>query len=176
MNSTKTLVREENPISLRSAFVLDDGYVVSFGLLPPHLVPAFPGDRNCDRYKGTYLYRRRRPLLARVMLAPLGEQQAVSFSRSRHKHRTLWGWVGYLGYRRLLVSLERDIRAMHFTHQPEMKFLWSDPGDSVALSLEGQPWAFIHHEKNHGYSKGVLRPGYGNTWDEELFQKTFRDI
>jgi hypothetical protein len=177
VNATKTILREENPISLCSAFVLDDGYVVSFGLIPRHLLPAFPGHSDYGKWKGTYLYRRRRSLVARMTLAPLGEHQkeAFQFGRSRDKHRSISGWVGHFCYRRFLVSLEKDLKVMQFTHQPEMKLLWTDPGESVALFLEGQPWAFIHREKNHGYSKGVLRPGYGNTWDANLFEQTFSE-
>ena len=131
--------------------------------------------RDHGKWKGTYLYRRRRPLLARMMLTPLGESQerAVSFSRSRPRQRSFTEWLGYFGYRRLLVSLEKDIKVLGFDHPPEMRLLWSDPGDAVALFLAGQPWAFIHPDKNHGYSKGVLGPGYGNTWDEDLFEQTF---
>jgi hypothetical protein len=175
MTTTKTLLSEENPVSLCSAFVLDDGYVVSFGLMPRQLRPAFPGDRNCGKYKGTYLYRRRRPLLSRLTLTPLGEHQewAFSFSRSRHKRRAVWEWVGHFCYRRFLVSLEKDIEVRRFDHNPRMRLLWSDNGQSVALFLDERPWAFIRHDKNHGYSKGVLRPGYGNTWEEPLFEQTF---
>jgi len=113
-----------------------------------------------------------------MRLAPLGahQEKAFRFSRTGDKHRTLWGWVGNFCYRRFLVSREKNLKVMQFTRQPEMRLRWTDPGDSVALFLEGQPWAFIHREKNHGYSKGVLRPGYGNTWDENLFAQTFGKI
>lgn len=162
MNATKTILCQENPISLCSAFVLDDGYVVSFGL----------SDRDHGKWKGTYLYRRRRTLLARMTLTPLGEHQEKVF-RFSSSHRIFWGWVGHFAYRRFLVALEKDIKVMQFSHQPKMELLGSDPGDSVALLLEGQPWAFIHRDKNHGYSKGVLRAGFGNIWDEDLFEQTF---
>ena len=175
MNTTKTLLWEENPISLCCAFVFDDGYKVSFGLMPRHLSPAFPGDRSCGKYKGTPLYRRRRSVLSRLTLAPLGETQewAFNFNRSRHKRRTFWDWLGHFYYRRFLVSLEKDIKVRRFEGDPRMRLLWSDSGQSVALFLEEQPWAFIHHDKNHGYSKGVLRSGYGNTWEQPLFEQTF---
>jgi hypothetical protein len=110
-----------------------------------------------------------------MTLAPLGahQEESFQFSRPRGKHRSLLGWAGHFCYRRFLVSIERDLKVLQFNRRPELRLRWTDPGDSVALFLEGQPWAFIHQEKNHGYSKGVLRPGYGNTWDEELFEQTF---
>lgn len=62
---------------------------------------------------------------------------------------------------------------MVFKEPPAMKLLWTDSGQSVALFLNGEPWAFIHEGKNHGYSKGILRPAFGNPWDRALFEKTF---
>jgi hypothetical protein len=175
MTEEKTLLHEENPISLRGAWVLDDGYVVSFSLTPRWLTTAVPGPRNYGKSDRTYLYRRQRSFFARKALVPLGNTQKKLFSWSSPsgKNRGFWGWVGYLGYRRLVISLEKDIKVMAFIDPPEMRLLWSDSGHSVALYLEGQPWAFMHEEKNHGYSKGVLRPGVGNTWDQELFEQTF---
>ena len=175
MNATNQVLREENPISLCSAFVLDDGYEVTFGMRPRNLFPAFRGDPDGGRWKSANLYRRRRSFLSRMTLAPRGANQEQSFawSRSYRKKGTLISWFGRLAYRRFLISLEKDLKAMEFTQPPEMRLLWTDPGDSVALFLEGQPWAFFHRDKNDGYSKGVLRPGRGNTWDEGLFQETF---
>jgi hypothetical protein len=146
-------------------------------LMPRHVAPAFPGHRDYGKWKGTYLYRRRRPLLARLTLAPCGEHQerAMNWSRSSREQRTLRDLVGHLAYRRLLVSLEKEIKVVEFAQEPEMKLRWSDPGDCVALFLKGEPWAFIHREKNHGYSKGVLTPGFGNMWDQALFDQTFTE-
>ncbi len=62
---------------------------------------------------------------------------------------------------------------MEFARPPELRLLWAESGHSVALLLDGEPWAFIHEGKNHGYSKGVLRPTVSNTWDQELFDRMF---
>jgi hypothetical protein len=62
---------------------------------------------------------------------------------------------------------------MMFTNSPKFRLVWADSGHSVALFLNGDPWAFIHEDKNLGYSKGILRPTIGNTWDQTLFEKTF---
>ncbi len=176
MNDTATVLSEENPISLCSAVVLDDGHVVSFMLMPRHLSPAFPGHRDYGRWRSTYLYRRRRSFFARMTSMPMGGTQKHLSAYASRGRRDLWGWVGYLGYRRILVSLEKDIREMQFTTPPTLRLLWSDSGYSVALFLAEQPWAFIHETRNHGYSKGVLRPTIGNTWDEELFKQTFTEV
>jgi len=111
-----------------------------------------------------------------MTLAPMGTLQEQAVKRSyatRKKHGFFRGWIGYFAYRRLIISGEADIRMMAFTHPPELKLLWADSGHSVALFLDGQPWAFVDEDKNHGYSKGILRPTIGNTWDQMLFEKTF---
>jgi hypothetical protein len=145
INATKEVLRDENPISLRSAFVLDDGYKVTFGMAPRHLIPEFPGDPDFGRWKFAHLYRRRRSFLARMTQAPLGANQKESFDWSRsYRGRTAFAtWLGRLAYRRLVISLERDVKVLEFTRPPEMRLIWTDPGDSVALFLEAQPWAFL---------------------------------
>jgi len=175
MTKETTLLHEENAISLRGAWVLDDGYVVSFSLSPRWMTTAVPGPRNYGKSDRTYLYRRRRSFFARMALVPLGNTQEKLFSWSSpsRKNRGLRGWVGYFGYRCLVISLEKDIKVMACATPPELRLLWSDSGQSVALYLGGEPWAFIHEEKNHGYSKGILRATIGNTWDQELFEQTF---
>jgi len=40
--------------------------------------------------------------------------------------------------------------------------------------LDEEPWAFIHEERNRGYSMGVLSTEAGNLWDQELFENAFR--
>jgi hypothetical protein len=170
-----TLLHEENLISLRTAVVLDDGHVVTFSLSPRWLTTSLPGPRDYAKSDSTYLYRRRRSFYARMALAPLGGTQKKLFgwTLSSGKRRGFWRWAGHVGYRRLVISLEDDIRVMPLAHPPKLKLLWTDSGHSVALYLDGQPWAFIHEEKNHGYSKGILKPTIGNTWDQELFEQTF---
>jgi len=175
MTDSTTLLHEENPISLRSAFVSDDGYFVTFQLLPRWLSTDVPGPRDYGKSDSTYLYRRRRPLLSRMMLSPLGstQQQLFRWSLPSGRRRGFWDWIGHLGYRRICISLEDDVRVIEFIHPPQLRLLWAEPGHSVALFLDGEPWAFIHKEKNHGYSKGVLKPTVGNTWDQELYERTF---
>jgi hypothetical protein len=175
MNDTKTLLHEENPISLRSAFVQDDGHEVWFSLTSRWLTTAVPEPRNYGKSDSTIVYRRRRSYFSRLAIVPSGNIQKESFGRSLafSKKRGFWGWIGFYIYRRIIISLEEDIKVMTFAHPPELRLLWADSGHSVALYLDGQPWAFIHEEKNHGYSKGILRPTVGNTWDQELFEQTF---
>jgi len=67
---------------------------------------------------------------------------------------------------------------MRFESPPELRLLWADSGNTVALYLNGEPWAFIDEETHKGYSKGVLKPAaplpaMGNQWDQELFEKLF---
>jgi len=176
MKDSKVLLHEDNPISLRSVFVLDDGYVVTL-VLPPR---SMPGRRNYDIYgpaQSAELYRRRRSFLTRVIRSPLGstQKQLFKWSLPSGKSRGLWGWIGHWGYRRICISLEENIRVMEFTQPPELRLLWAGSGHSVALFLNGEPWAFIHEERNHGYSKGVLKAAVGNPWDQELFEQTFNN-
>ena len=176
MTDVKTLLQEENPISFRSALVHDDGYTVGFRLMPPCPATAVPEPRKYES-DSAYLYRRRRSIFARMALVPRGVMQKQQFSLdcAFRKKQGFWGWVVSIESRLVSISLEQGIRVMAFAHPPDLRLLWGDSGHSVALYLDGQPWAFIHEEKNHGYSKGVLRPsiGAGNTWDQKLFEQTF---
>jgi len=176
MNETKTLLSEGNPISLRSAFVNDHGYEVWFSLTPRWLTTSVPGTRNYGKSDCTVLYRRRRSYFSRLAIVPLGSMQKQSFTQGLAfaKKKGIRGWIGFYVFRRIAISCEKDIRVMTFAHPPELRLLWTDSGHSVALYLDGEPWAFIHEEKNHGYSKGILRSStIGNTWDQELFKQTF---
>src|SRR5512133_809494 len=95
----KTLLQEDNLISLRTAFVLDDGYEVSLVLTPRCLTTSVPGTRDCSRFDVARLYRRRRPLVARLLFLPLGRTQRDLFrwSNPSGKKRGFWAWVGYFG-------------------------------------------------------------------------------
>jgi hypothetical protein len=115
-----------------------------------------------------------------LALFPLGGMQKQSFiwSRPSSERGAFWGWIGHFGHRRLCISLERNIKVLEFAHPPELRLLWADSGQSVALFLNEEPWAFIHEEKNHGYSKGILTSAVGNLgnpWNQELFERTFTD-
>ena len=56
----------------------------------------------------------------------------------------------------------------------ELKLLWGESGHSVALYINGDPWAFIHDGEKDGYSKGIVSHKAGNPWDQKLFEKTFQ--
>jgi len=62
---------------------------------------------------------------------------------------------------------------MTFKKGPHFSIIWSESGHSLRALLDGKPWAFIHEQKNRGFSKGVLNIEVGNLWDQELFEKTF---
>ena len=68
---------------------------------------------------------------------------------------------------------EQDLKPMAFGKPPEFKLLWADSGQSVALYLNGQPWAFIEETTRLGYSKGMIKPRDKNAWNQELFERTF---
>jgi hypothetical protein len=141
MDDTLTLLEENNVISLRTAFVLDDGDLVSLRLMPVSLDSS--KDLSWVSLDRTWLYRHKR-------------------SDSEE-----------LELRLEFPCVEQDVRPMVFEKPPELRLLWSDSGHSVALYLQGEPWAFIEEETHKGYSKGILKPAVGNPWDQELFERTF---
>ena len=77
----------------------------------------------------------------------------------------------------------RGIKQLEFVRPPELRLLWTDSGNSVAVYLNGEPWAFIDEHTNKSYSKGILTCSLGSAWDlnskagnpwnQELFEKTF---
>jgi hypothetical protein len=143
MSEARTLLFEDNIISLRTAIVLDDGNLVSFQLMLNRLDISMPRGFNYGKSDHTWLYRWKRSY----------------FNEAKLKRGSF--------------SIEQDIRPMVFERPPGLKLIWAESGQGVALFLNGEPWAFIHEEKKHGYSKGILRPTIGNPWDQELFEKTF---
>ena len=68
-----------------------------------------------------------------------------------------------------------DIKQLVFEKQPELKLLWTDSGNSVAVYVNGELWAFIDEDTQKAYSKGILNPRLGNFWNQEVFEKTFAD-
>ena len=145
MSDSKTLLSEDNVISLRSAYVSDDGNIVNF-----HLLPAFLDSENLEWVFSdrTYLYRH--------MRSPTEELKLM----------------------RGLPSVEQHLKPIKFETPPKLEFRWADSGNSVAVYLNGNPWAFIDEENHEGYSKGVLKPPAGspaiaNQWDQDLFEKLF---
>ena len=78
-----------------------------------------------------------------------------------------------------IFAIERDLIPFKFERTPEFRVIWSDSGHSIALYLNGDPWAFIDEETLKGFSKGILKPEHprhrplGNLWDQKLFEKIF---
>jgi hypothetical protein len=148
MHGTETLLNEENLISLRSLLVLDDGRLVEFRLMPATLDSAIPGicrprDFVWALQDSAWLYRHVK-----------SDSEEIALMNG-------------------CPCVEQDIRAMRFDKPPKFSLLWSNSGHSVALYLNGDPWAFIYEATHQGYSKGVLNPETGNLWDQKLFEKIF---
>lgn len=170
------LFEEENLISLRSAQVCDDGHITYFKLSALCDMGSFQE----SIYKSaptTYIFRRSRPLLARLCWHDLGEIQkylsAAPFA-SRSKQSRLTKWIDHLLLRRMNIRSEREIDVRRFLSPPLFSVQWAESGHSVALYVNGEPWAFIHQDQNYGYSKGILKPTIGNPWNQELFERTFK--
>ena len=137
------LLLEENIISLRTAIVQGDADRVSMVLTPRPACSTATSSRGYHKTELVWLYRRRRSLLCELIV------------------------------RMHPLSLDKHIKPRAFGAPPRLSLLWADSGQSVAVIVEGIPWAFIHEDRNHGYSKGILRPTVGNPWDQELFENTF---
>jgi hypothetical protein len=148
---TKTLLEEDNIVSLRTAFVLDDGDLVEFRLMPVDLESLTPKERNWWAPKDFDWVSRDCTWLYRHIRSAVEEAKLMSG----------------------LSCVEKNVKPITFEKPPEFKLLWTDSGHSVALFMNGLPWAFIHEETHQGYSKGVLDPSSKKYWNEELFEKTF---
>lgn len=149
MQKAATLLSEENIISLRTAFVLDDGNIAEFRLMPKCLDSSIPGIHEQKAVEwalrdNAYIYRHRR--------SPEDENDLIQ------------------GF----PCVEQGIRPMVFEKPPEFRLLWADSGESVALYLDGEPWAFIDEKTHEGYSKGIIKPMTAKPWSQELFKRTFR--
>jgi len=68
---------------------------------------------------------------------------------------------------------DSGIRQFAFEKPPKLKLLWTDSGNSIAVYLNGEPWAFIDEHTQKAYSKGVLDSKSGNPWDQKAFERTF---
>jgi hypothetical protein len=155
LDQYKTLLEENNVISLRTAYVVDNGNLVGFQLMPAWLDSSIPRKRGLARKDfewvlsdQSYLYRHMRSVTEEVELMSC------------------------------FPCVEQAVKPMRFESPPELRLLWADSGNTVALYLNGEPWAFIDEETHKGYSKGVLKPAaplpaMGNQWDQELFEKLF---
>jgi hypothetical protein len=147
MNDTKTLLEEDNVISLRTAYVHDDGDVIAFRLLPAWLGSSIPGNKP----KGFDWVSQDSVWLYRHMRSASDEAKLV----------------------RGFPCMQQYVKPMVFENPPEFRLLWTDSGNSVALYINGEPWAFIDEQTHQGYSKGILQSKYNNAWNQELFEKIF---
>jgi hypothetical protein len=162
MNPARTVLVEDNIISLRTAIVFDDGVKVNFRLMPVCLDSAIPTstgkapkDYDWVSHDNCYLYRHVRSE---------DEEKGAACESP---------WV------------DQFVRPVRFENSPKIKLLWADSGNTVALYLDGEPWAFIYEETHTGYSKGVLEASaamrflgmrsfpIGKPWDQQLFERIF---
>jgi hypothetical protein len=151
------LIEEGNVISLRTAYVCDGGDLVSFRLDPADKLAVIaekkrwgPEDFDCVLKDSVWIYRKlRTPARERMLM--------LTFP----------------------PIVQTDVKPLAFAMPPRFKLLWADSGHSVALYLNGEPWAFIDEATHEGYSKGILSPkeSYirppGNLWDQSMFERIF---
>jgi hypothetical protein len=72
------------------------------------------------------------------------------------------------------LSFQRHLRFMHSHPIPYLTLIWSESGESVAATVNNEPWGFIDGSTSKGYSKGIIDPLFGNQWHQRLFDKLFR--
>lgn len=167
--------------SFAPAFITSGGRSVSLILMPPRR--ASFGPKSESTADCVTLYRHKRSTFSKFLyllgIWTINEGAAERFREQFLKNRRLSQigvfkkWYSQLIHRSFLLSFHRGEREMSFAKPPEFSLLWADSGNSVAVLLNGEPWAFVYEEKNHGYSKGILNPEHGNVWDQELFEKIF---
>jgi hypothetical protein len=151
MGDPEILLLEDNVISLRTAAVQDDGNLASLRLLPASLNSSIPG-------------------VATLRPSEL-EEYILSDSAWLYRHKRSAAGEEELAFG--LYATERSVMPIVFERPPEVKLLWAESGHSVAVYLNGEPWAFIYEGTHRGYSKGVLKPTIGNLWNQELFERVF---
>ncbi len=144
MDNMHIILRQENCISLRTAYIIDHRDLVNLRLSSaapliggPKLSQLEEDLRDC-----AWLYRRLR--------SPTEERRLMAS----------------------FPCIEQDIRPLPLEKHPEFKLIWTDSGNGVALYLNEEPWAFVN-EDHVGYSKGILKCGYVKPWDQQLFEKVF---
>lgn len=61
-------------------------------------------------------------------------------------------------------------------HLHEWSFIWSDNGDCVALTKDGDPVAFIVSAPKASYSRELIKDGpWGRRWSDSEFARVFGD-
>jgi len=76
------------------------------------------------------------------------------------------------------VSLKKqegcNLQPLKIRLDPEISFLWSESGHSVAVVVDGEPLAFISEHKYCSYSKSEKTPPvHQNPWNEDMFRQLF---
>lgn len=143
LNEAVITKREENIISLRTAYFWDDGVMGTLVLLPPVSDRWAEGQIHGDV---CWVYKRRRPLLSRL-------------KGCYRRHES--------------ASVLREMKAGTVSEYPEIEFKWADTGHSVAVLVDGVALGFIAESRANSCSKAFVKQGNSNHWDEELFQRTF---
>jgi hypothetical protein len=143
MESDSALLIEENLISLRLGVVQSDGFLTYLCLLEDLAFAASLSTNSRHRMRLVYLFRN--DPIDPTLKPPSEREEAYT----------------------------TDLIPFRMNPPPTFQLIWGDSGHSVAVAVNGEPWAFIHEERNHGYSKGIVRPTIGNVWEQELFEQTF---
>lgn len=82
------------------------------------------------------------------------------------------------------------LKHLMFETPPKFGLLWADSGHSVAVYLNGEPWAFIDEHARKTYSKGIMdgsemTPWYrsffkeshiAKPWNQKRFETIFADV
>ena len=145
------LLRENNVISLRTAFVTDDGNLVELRLHPADLTSRIPSGGKPS--------------------ATLNFKWVLEDSVWIYRH--LRSVTDELELKNSPPCVDQKVRALLFESPPALTLQWSDSGHGVALYVNEEPWAFIDEATHRGYSKGILDATWKNQWNQELFEKLF---
>jgi len=129
----KILLVQSNVISLRTAFVTDIGNLVEFSLNPADLASKVPKGRKWWAPKdfewvlddSVWLYR---PLMSIADELKLKKD--------------------------FPYYVDHGVKPISFELPPKFQLLWADSGHSVALYLNGEPWAFIDEASHQGVQQG----------------------
>jgi hypothetical protein len=149
----RSLFQENNVISLRTATVNDDGNITTFRLEPADYSALIPKGRTRLRPQDLDWARQDSAWLFRHL-------------RSQDDEAKL---------RDALPCLEQNLLPTAFEPLPKFRLIWTNSGNSVAIYVNNEPWAFVDEQTHAGYSKGLLKAGYEykRPWDQKLFEKIF---